>query len=157
MNSTSRSISAIRFPQKIWQYLILFQSIAQLVSWVVVIGIAGVILQGIIWLHGCETTSISDMFPPIAVGSLAVVLMVVKAQFSFEKTDYRIRILHEKLTYFGYVEMARSTGRVTYRQNLWRIFRWDEGNITVEHSGNKIIVSGPHYLLRLLRKLLLQD
>jgi hypothetical protein len=145
-------VSRIQFPQQRWQYLILFQSVAQFCSWIGSVAVGGLLLMLLIPMLGGDRADVGELAPSVVIGSLGLLIPMLRTRFTFSNSATALAMLAERLAWLGYVEVAAAGPGRKFRQNLPRILRWDEGEVLVALSGERVVVEGPQCILRVLRK-----
>lgn len=150
------TVSDISYPLPGWRYRILFQSWAQLQSWLVIV------LACTLLIHGLATASRTQVMPlpyllgGLALGGLVSVVMVLKARFSVSPaSEAAVRRVVTEVEVAGYIENGVAGNAVMYRQNLPRFLRWDEGSVSVARDGETLVITGPVVKLKIIRKRLL--
>jgi len=150
------SVSPLSYPLPTWRYWALFQSAAQLQSFVLIVAACTLVI------HTLALTSGARVMPPwylaalLAVGALVPVAMVMRARFTVAPaSEAAVRRLVTEVEVARLVEDGVVGNAVMYRQNLPRILRWREGSISVAREGDGLIVTGPVLKLRSIRRQLL--
>ena len=146
------SVSAIDYPLPRWRYVALFQSWSQLQSYVLIVVACAMLI------HALAVGSRARVLPPAAllagllVGGLISVVMVLKARFTVTPaSEAAVRRLVTEIECARYVEVGAQGNAIVYRQNLPRVLRWDEGNITVARIGDQLVLTGPVAALKRVR------
>lgn len=158
MEKIRRSVTSIFFPLAKWRYFVLFQSKAQATSWIVTLLICMVTITYLFSLDRESKAPLEVVLLGAAIGSSFSLIAVLPA--AFKVRDNGLGMLGEievRLLKMHYVEEARHTGIVIYRQNLPRLLCWDEGNIEIRNEEGVFVVSGGYLSLRKLRGGLLKS
>lgn len=119
--------------------------------------VTAVFIQGIMFLCGARLIPAEGILLGIAIGSLVSVLMVIPAQFTISpSSDESMRRLITQLKEMRYIEtvqreIAQERTCVVYRQNLPRLLRWDEGDVTISLQPNLILICGAQAVLKRIR------
>jgi hypothetical protein len=150
------AVSSITYPCPAWRYILLFQSWSQFQSWCAIVLAATFCVQVLMSFLGEPLLPIGGVLCGIALGSLFSVVMVVPAQFSVSPISQKsLHFLMSQLGEMHYVRGATSAECSVFQQNLPRVFRWDEGNVTILNRDNKIVVSGALAILKKIHRSLL--
>jgi hypothetical protein len=150
-------VSQLHYPKSRWQYFLLFQSWSQFESWVVLVVLATLLLSSLPFLFNLEYIPIQYILIGAALGSLFSVMMVFSAEFTVSPSNQEtLKFISEQLASLSYIETSSIGNSVTYRQNLPRYLRWDEGGITVIFEFDSIKISGAAVILSIVRKRLLK-
>jgi hypothetical protein len=89
----------------------------------------------------------------VAIGSLVSVVMVFRAEIEIQPASPNTAMmLKEVLETFKYVPSHSSNAGEVYTQDLPRMLRWDEGNVTLEKNEKGFILNGGVTILMLIRK-----
>lgn len=146
-------ISAVRYPLPRWRYFLLFQSWAQLTSWIVTISLTMLLISGVINFFGNPEFAMGGILVGAAIGSLASVLLVVPAEFDVISNPERsVMLLRDQLESMGYVPVSAGNKLITYRPKLPRFLRWEEGNISIRKYEDKVTVAGGVVVLKNIRR-----
>ena len=159
MSSAQRansSISAVEYPVAFWRYLILFQSWRQLESWSVTVVATAWAIHGAMYIAGLQLLPVDGLLLGIAIGSIFSVVMAMPIQFQIKSpANLSIEHIYSLLDKFHYVEMLKTNESISFRQNLPRFLRWDEGNVLVAFGPNECKITGPQSIVRRIRSSLL--
>ncbi|KAB8043465.1 hypothetical protein [Janthinobacterium aquaticum] len=156
MEKIRGNISNISFPLKKWRYFILFQSVAQTISWTVTLLFCLVLISYLSSLDTGSKAPLGGLLSGALIGSTFSLMAVFPAKFIV--VDNGLAVLSEievRLLKMNYVEQERFDKKIIYRQNLPRLLRWDEGNVEIKKDGNILILNGAYISIRKLRKSLL--
>ena len=150
------TVSEISYPQPAWRYRMLFQSWGQLQSWLlIVVGCTLAIHFLAVYSNG-RVMPIGYLLAGLATGGLISVLMVLPARFTVSPaSEAAVRRVVTEVEVARYIENGVVANAVMYRQNLPRVLRWDEGNISVAREGETLILTGPVVNLKRIRARLL--
>ena len=147
------TVSPLSYPLPAWRYWALFQSAAQLQSYLLIVAACTLVI------HTLALTSGARVMPPwylaalLAVGALVPVLMVMRARFTVAPaSEAAVRRLVTEVEVARMIEDGVVGNAVRYRQNLPRMLRWDEGSISIAREGDTLIVTGPVLKLSNIRK-----
>ena len=150
------AVSILTYPLPAWRYWALFQSAAQLQSFMLMVAVCTLVI------HMLAVTSGARVMPPwylaalLAVGALAPVVMAMRARFTVTPaSEAAVRRLVTEVEVARLVEDGVVGNAVRYRQNLPRILRWDEASISIARKGDALIVTGPVHKLRAIRRQLI--
>lgn len=151
-DNSAFSVSAIDYPLPKWRYFALFQSWSQLQSYLLIV------VACALAIHGLAVASHARVMPPAALlaglfaGGLISVALVLKARFSVSPaSEAAVRRVVTEVECARYIEVGAQGNAIVYRQNLPRLLRWDEGNITVAREGDQLVLTGPVGALRRVR------
>ena len=151
-------VSEIDYPLPWWRYLMVIQSWAQLRSVLFTIGIPALILLNI------DDSLFDGRAPALWIllgcvgGATPALLMFLPVRFQVSPASAAsLGRLHREIVKLRYVELEGARSTIVYRQDVLRIFRWDEGNLSAQRTPETIIVSGPQFALKALRKSLLRE
>jgi len=151
-DNSAFTVSAIDYPLPKWRYFALFQSWLQLQSYLLIVVVCALAI------HGLALASHARVMPPAALlaglfaGGLISVALVLKARFSVSPaSEAAVRRVVTEIECARYVEVGAQGSAIVYRQNLPRVLRWDEGNITVAREGEQLILTGPVVALKRVR------
>jgi hypothetical protein len=148
-------VSPLSYPLPRWRYWILFQSWGQFLSWVLIAVLAGSLLGGGIALLSGKAAPPFVLLIGTSVGSLVSVILARRARFTvFSVGRDALASLAAHLENKGYVLLERSGDKLVYRQNVHRLLRWDEGNVSLELDAAGVTVDGPQLFLRHLQTVL---
>ena len=151
------SVSPLSYPLPAWRYWALFQSAAQLQSFVLIVLTSTLIIHGLALLSRGRVMAVPYLAALLALGGLVSVVMVMKARFSVTPaSEAAVRRVVTEVEVARHVEDGVVGNAVMYRQNLPRILRWNEGSISVAREGDGLIVTGPVFKLRNIRRQLLK-
>ena len=138
------SVSAIVYPLPTWRYLVLFQSWAQLQSFLLIVLVCTLAIHGLAVASSARVMPIGALLTGLTLGGLISVLMVVRAQFSVSPaSEDAVRRVVTEVECARYVENGVVGNAVMYRQNLPRLLRWQEGCISVARDGDQLVITGP--------------
>ena len=145
-------VSPISYPLPARRYWMLFQSRAQLQSWLLMV------LACTLLIHGLAVASGARVMPPAlllagfaAAGSISV-LMAMKARFTVAPaSEAAVRRVITEVECARYLEVGAKDDAIVYRQNLPRLLRWDESNINIARDGDTLVLTGPVAALRRIR------
>ena len=146
------SVSAIVYPLPTWRYLVLFQSWAQLQSFLLIVLVCTLAIHGLAVASSARVMPIGALLTGLTLGGLISVLMVVRAQFSVSPaSEDAVRRVVTEVEIARYIENGVVDDAVMYRQNLPRMLRWDEGSIRITREGETLILTGPVVNLKRIR------
>ncbi len=150
--NSSFSVSALAYPLPPRRYWMLFQSWAQLRSYVLMVLACTLAIHGLAVVSRARVMPIGALLAGLALGGLVSVAMVLKAQFTVSPaSEAAVRRVVTEVECARYIENGVQGNAIVYRQNLPRLLRWDEGNIHVARDGELLIVTGPVAALRRIR------
>ena len=150
------SVSAISYPLPQWRYRMLFQSWQQLQSWLLIVIGCTLAIHFLALASQTRVMPIGYLLAGLAIGGLISVLMVLPARFTVSPaSEAAVRRVITEVEVARYIENGVVGNAVMYRQNLPRILRWDEGNISVARDGETLILTGPVVNLKRIRSRLL--
>ena len=150
------SVSAISYPLPQWRYRMLFQSWQQLQSWLLIVIGCTLAIHFLALVSKTRVMPIGYLLAGLAIGGLISVLMVLPARFTVSPaSEAAVRRVITEVEVARYIENGVVGNAVMYRQNLPRILRWDEGNISVARDGETLILTGPVVNLKRIRSRLL--
>jgi hypothetical protein len=155
-NNSTFSVSALAYPLPSWRYWMLFQSWSQLQSYLVIVLACTLAIHGLALVSHARVMPLGYLLGGLAAGGLISVLMVLRAQFTVTPaSEAAVRRVVTEVECARYIENGVQGNAVMYRQNLPRVLRWHEGNISVARDGDQLIISGPVANLRRIRARLL--
>lgn len=147
----------LTYPRPRWRYFILFQSWPQFESWLVIILLSTIVLYLLAKTVDPNTIPIEGLAIGAGIGSLFSVFSVIPVQFTvIDCNQDHARLLFRQVEYWGYIKHAESGDIVIFRQNLPRLLRWDEGNITLRTDVSTIKVTGPVCILKAIQRNLIK-
>lgn len=150
------TVSALAYPLPRKRYWLLFQSWAQLQSYLLIVLSCTLAIHALAVLSGARVMPVGALLAGLAIGGLASVLMVMKARFTVTPaSEAAVRRVVTEVECARYVEVGKRDNAIVYRQNLPRLLRWNEGNIHVAREGDMLVLSGPVANLRRIRARLL--
>ncbi len=151
-SSSKYTISPLIYPRPRWRYFLLFQSWQQFESWSIITILAIFILSSTLYICDPNIVPIEGLAIGTGIGSLISVFLVIPTKFTISNSHLSHRqYLNQKLEYFGYIKESDCSNDVVFRQNLPRLLRWDEGNITVTSEPKTITVTGPMCIIKTIR------
>ncbi len=146
------SVSAITYPLPTWRYLVLFQSWAQLRSFVLMVLVCTLAIHGMALATKARVMPVGLLMAGLALGGLISVLLAMRAQFTVTPaTEDVVRRVVTEVECARYVENGVVGNAVMYRQNLPRLLRWQEGNMSIAREGDTLIIAGPVAKLKRVR------
>jgi hypothetical protein len=146
-------VSKLEFPLPLWRYLLLFQSWRQLQSWIIIVVGTVLLIYGAIKSIGALLLPIEGVLVGMTFGSIFAVVMVIPAEFYVVRRTERLTgLLANQLNQVGYVQASQTAKVIIYKQNLPRFLRWDEGDVSIEECGDKVVVKGALFILANLRR-----
>lgn len=147
------TISRLIFPLPTWRYFILFQSWSQFKSWVMAMAGFSLIFWLMLNFLDPDTVPIAGILVGGGIGSMFSVILVIPAQFTiFNTRRDSLDFLIKQIEYFGYIKESTKENCVTFRQNLPRLLRWNEGNVIIWSESGIIRVAGAMFILKSIRK-----
>jgi hypothetical protein len=150
-------VSSMTFPKPVWRYLLLFQSWSQFQSWGCCVLAMTVLMYFLFGLSAASALPIQAAALGAVLGSLASVVMVLPTTFVVRACPERVvHSLTSELEAQGYVLLVSRADTVIFRQKLPRLLRWDEGNVTIERVGDRVVVTGPLVILKKARHFLVR-
>lgn len=156
--SASIHVSEIEYPLPWWRYVMVIQSWAQLRSVLFTICIPALIILNI------DATALEGRSPAILVlfgcvaGATPALLMFLPVRFVVSPASAALLgRLHREIVRLRYIELEGESSTTVYRQDVLRIFRWDVGNLSAQRTAETIIVSGPQFAVKALRKSLMRE
>jgi hypothetical protein len=151
-NNSTFSVSAIAYPLPKWRYWVLFQSPSQLQSYLLMVLACTLAIHGLAVASNARVMPLGLLLAGLALGGLISVAMVLRAQFTVAPaSEAAVRRVVTEVECARYVENGAQGNAIIYRQNLPRLLRWQEGNISVARDGDLLIVTGPVANLKRVR------
>ena len=145
-------VSALAYPLPAKRYWMLFQSWTQLQSYLLIVLACTLAIHGLALVSGARVMPIGALLAGLAAGGLISVLMVMPARFTVSPaSEAAVRRVVTEVECARYIEVGARGNAIVYRQNLPRLLRWDEGNISVAREGDVLVLSGPVAKLRQIR------
>ena len=145
-------VSALDYPLPPKRYWMLFQSWTQLQSYLLIVLACTLAIHGLAVVSGARVMPIGALLAGLAAGGLISVLMVMKARFTVSPaSEAAVRRVVTEVECARYIEVGAQGNAIVYRQNLPRLLRWDEGNISVAREGDVLVLTGPVANLRRIR------
>jgi len=155
-NNSTFSVSAIAYPLAKWRYFLLFQSWSQLQSYLLIVLACTLAIHGLAVASHARVMPLGYLLAGMAAGGLISVLMVLRAEFTVSPaSEAAVRRVVTEVECARYIENGVLGNAVMYRQNLPRVLRTQEGNISVARDGERLIISGPVANIRRIRARLL--
>lgn len=146
------AVSALAYPLPARRYWLLFQSWAQLRSYLFIVLVCTLAIHALALLAGGRVMPIGILLAVLAASGLLSVLMVMQARFTVSPASpAAVRRVVTELECARYIEVGARDNAVVYRQNLPRMLRWNEGNISVAREGDLLVLTGPVFNLRGIR------
>lgn len=146
------TVSPLSYPLPAWRYWLLFQSWAQLGSWLLIVGACTAGIHGLAVASGGRVMPPAALFGLLAAGGLISVLLVLRARFTVSPaSEAAVRRVVTEVECARYIEVGARDNAVVYRQNLPRLLRWDEGNISIARHGDTLVLTGPAASMRRIR------
>ena len=150
------TVSEISYPLPAWRYRALFQSWGQLQSYLLIVLGCTLAIHFLAVYSKARVMPIGYLLALLAAGGLISVLMVLPARFTVSPaSEAAVRRVVTEVEVARYIENGVVGNAVMYRQNLPRVLRWDEGNISVARDGETLILTGPVVNLKRIRSRLL--
>lgn len=154
--NSSFAVSEMSYPLPGWRYQLLFQSWGQLQSYMAIVLACTLVIQALALASSARVMPLPYLLGGMFLGGLISVVMVMKARFTVAPaSEAAVRRVVTEVEVAGYLENGVQGNAVKYRQNLPRVLRWDEGNISVARDGDTLVISGPMLKLKTIRKRLL--
>ena len=145
-------VSALDYPLPPKRYWLLFQSWTQLQSYLLIVLACTLAIHGLAVVSGARVMPIGALLAGLAAGGLFSVLMVMRAGFTVSPaSEAAVRRVVTEVECARYIEVGAQGNAIVYRQNLPRLLRWDEGNISVAREGDVLVLTGPVANLRRIR------
>ena len=145
-------VSALDYPLPPKRYWLLFQSWTQLQSYLLIVLACTLAIHGLAVVSGARVMPIGALLAGLAAGGLISVLMVMRARFTVSPaSEAAVRRVVTEVECARYIEVGAQGNAIVYRQNLPRLLRWDEGNISVAREGDVLVLTGPVANLRRIR------
>jgi hypothetical protein len=150
-------VANLTFPRPAWRYFLLFQSWSQLQSWGIFVIATNVLINFLLSFLESRVLPVEGVLLGTGLGSLCSVVMVlptglVVGVFSSQRSNFMTAEL-EKL---GYVLEDSQAGITIYRQKLPKVFRWNEGRVTIKRVDDCLTLEGPLMILKKIRHSLLR-
>ena len=146
------TVSNISYPLPTWRYRVLFQSWAQLRSWLLIVVGCTLAIHFLAVFSKGRVMPIGYLLGGLALGGLISVLMVLQARFTVSPaSEAAVRRVVTEVEIARYIENGVVDDAVMYRQNLPRMLRWDEGSIRITREGETLILTGPVVNLKRIR------
>ncbi len=151
-NTTALSVSPLSYPLPSRRYWMLFQSWAQLRSYLLIVLACALVIHGLAVMSGPRVMPLGALLAGLAAAGLVSVLMVMQARFTVSPaSEAAVRRVITEVECARYIEVGARDNAIVYRQNLPRVLRWDEGNIHVARDGDMLVLTGPVSNLRRIR------
>ncbi len=151
-STTLLDVSAISYPLPSRSYWMLFQSWGQLQSYLLIVVACSVAIHALAIVSGARVMPLGALLAVLGAGGLISVLMVMKARFTVAPaSEAAVRRVVTEVECARYIEVGARDNAIVYRQNLPRVLRWDEGNISVARDGDTLVLTGPVVKLRAIR------
>ncbi len=151
-SAVTLSVSELSYPLPARSYWMLFQSRAQLRSYLLIVLACACVIHGLAMLSRAQVMPVGVLLVGLTVAGLISVVMVMKAQFTVSPaSEAAVRRVLTEVECARYVEVGARGDAIVYRQNLPRLLRWDEGNIDVRRDGDALVLTGPVSNLRRIR------
>lgn len=151
-------VSQIEYHRPLWRYAVLFQSWSQFESWLIMFVLASFTVYGFLLATSQPIKSLEVVLVAVAIGSLVAVAMTLPAQFTVSATEAApLRALTMELENMRYHERLHWENIVTYHQKLPRLLRWNEGEVTIQRHEKTATITGPQFILTILRGKLLRQ
>ncbi len=146
------TISPLSYPLPAWRYWMLFQSWAQLRSYLLMVAFCTAVIHGLALASGGRVMPPAALFGLLAAGGLISALLVLRARFTVSPaSEACVRRVVTEVECARYIEVGARDNAVLYRQNLPRVLRWEEGNISIGRDGDSLVLTGPMASLRRIR------
>ncbi|UUZ47621.1 hypothetical protein LP420_31300 [Massilia sp. B-10] len=151
-------VSAVKYHRPLWRYVILFQSWSQFRSWLGMFALACLTVCAFLLIMGQPVKSFEVIRISVAIGSLVAVVMTLPAQFTVRTSEATpFRAIVNELKNMHYHEQLHSENNVVYHQELPRLMRWNEGDVLIQSEANVATITGPTFILTILRDRLLHQ
>ncbi|SHG51092.1 hypothetical protein SAMN05428948_0794 [Massilia sp. CF038] len=145
-------VSPIKYHRPVWRYALLFQSWSQFESWLITYALACITVFGFLGISGQPIKAVNLVLVAVATGTLVSVALALPVQFTVEaQQSNTINVLENQLQNMHYRELARYDSTIFYQQKLPRFLRWDESAVSIQRDGNQTIITGPQFILTILR------
>lgn len=155
--NTPVQISPLRYPLPWWRYALLFQSLGQFQSWAFFVVTTAAVMQTISIFAGSVAIPVVAILVSAAIGGSFSVYMVIPASFSLTQSHASsLPSLISEIESMRYFSAEENLNKTIFHQRLPRLLRWDEGNISIEKSGDLLHVNGPAFVLKIIRKKLIK-
>lgn len=155
-NNSTFTVSTIAYPLPKWRYFLLFQSWSQLQAYLLIVLACTLAIHGLALASHARVMPLGYLLTGMAAGGLISVLMVLRAEFTVSPaSEAAVRRVVTEVECARYIENGVQGNAVMYRQNLPRVLRTQEGNISVARDGERLIISGPVANIRRIRARLL--
>lgn len=148
-------VGPLRYVNPWWKRILLFQSLDQLVSYLLVLGI---VFLGISFLFRIFFGEQSlGPYMGACLGALSVVWLVQPCSFFVRRnlnSGMINAVIEDRIRKYGYVveeEFMNDSGAI-YRHKLPRWLTWKENDVCVWRDLTTINVRGPRYVVRLIYK-----
>jgi hypothetical protein len=152
------AIPKLVFPLPAWRYALLFQSWSQFQSWALTGLLTALAITALLVLVKANVPPVGGLLAGSVLGSLISVVTVLPAEFEFKQgSASHLVTLQNYLEHYGYVRIDNGIDAIVYRQNLPKLLRWEEGQVRIERTGDRIVVKGPLMILRKLRRALVAN
>lgn len=150
------TVSTITYPLPAWRYQLLFQSWPQLRSYLLIVLACTLVIHGLALVSKARVMPLGYLAAGMAMAGLVSVVMVMRARLTVSPaSEAAVRRVVTEVEVARYIEQGVVDNSVVYRQNLPRVLRWNEGNISVARDGDTLVITGPMAKLKLIRKRLL--
>jgi hypothetical protein len=151
------TVSSVTCPLPARRYAMLFQSWAQLQSYLLIVLGCTLAIHGLALASGARVMPLLALLAAVAAGGLISVLMVLPARFTVSPaSEAAVRRVVTEIECARYIEVGARGNAIVYRQNLPRLLRWNEGNIHAARDGDTLVLTGPVIALRNIRKRLVK-
>jgi hypothetical protein len=146
------TVSALSYPLPAKRYWLLFQSWTQLQSYLLIVLACTLLIHGLALVSSARVMPVGALLAGFAAGGLISVLMVMQARFTVAPaSEAAVRRVVTEVECARYIEVGARGNAIVYRQNLPRLLRWDEGNISVAREGDTLVLTGPVANVRRIR------
>lgn len=146
------SVSAIDYPLPKWRYFALFQSWSQLQSYLLIVLASTLAIHALALASRARVMPLGVLLGGLMVAGLISVALVLQARFTVTPaSEGAVRRVVTEVECARYIEVGARGNAIVYRQNLPRLLRWDEGNITVAREGDRLVLTGPVAALKRVR------
>lgn len=150
------AVSEIALPSPVWRYLLLFQTWSQFQSWCVIVAVATLFIQGLVFITNTAPLPTMGILVGAALGSLVSVFLVFPARFVVSPiTEEVLGHITTSIEEVRYIQQSSEGDVAVFRQDLPRWLRWNEGDIAIVRENNEIVISGPLAILRNIRRSIL--
>ena len=146
-------ISPLRYASSFWRRILLFQSLDQFASYLLIVGLVLIGIASLIYFLGGQPHY--EVSAGALAGGMIAVWLVQPCSFFIRGHQYRsvLFAVEKRLKKYGYVEEKfMNDAVVIYRHKLPRWLTWKENDVRISSNSDTVKVYGPRYILKSLHK-----